>query len=185
MTRYTVGEELLVIHFTAKANSITDRYLPLLFNNEKVDIITIRNLVVKEHHKVHSEWADENSEKTCDGFILEDTESKNVAYNQYPRAIYGQTTDTADRMFKYHIESVADIKEKPMEFRLLTDYMDVLEEGIVDKSNSLSKPRKELFDRITEMVKNQFNKKLVKEAIHKDHPDITHYVLEDVEPATA
>lgn len=148
--RYEIGQELFVINFVFQSN--IDRqvsgiyHVPLLFDNEQPINVNILKLTVSEHHKVPNEWDTENK-LDCDGFMLR-ADDGTVYANQYPRASYGQTSDTANRRFNRHQrEDAADTKElialflkdttKFYEGNLMTDTMASIEKGIVDLSTFL------------------------------------------------
>lgn len=54
------------------------------------------------------------------GFIAEDKATKEVYFNQYPRAKYGQITDTEDRVF-ISSEKSPKIRERPYTLSELLD----------------------------------------------------------------
>ena len=79
MARYSVGEELFVIHFTISSSRVPELFsAPLRFWNEDVSNITIKKLVVTEHHRVLHDYAKEDEAPTCDGFILKDEFNKEL-----------------------------------------------------------------------------------------------------------
>ena len=98
-TRYTIGQEIEVIGFNyGFGNEVWFGHRPFAFNGADYPLsIELFNLKVTEHHQVA--WdQDPKGKKQYDGFILT-AEDGSVWYNQYPRASYSQTSDTADRRF--------------------------------------------------------------------------------------
>ena len=186
MARYSVGEELFVIHFTISNSRVSELFsAPLRFWNEDVSNITIKKLTVTEHHRVLHDYAKEDEAPTCDGFILKDEDGA-IWTNQYPRASYGQISDAADRLFwkdGYKFVGSERLNDViiPADMRLLTDYMWSLHEGIVKlPDDSLTPARQDLFARVVKQLKDEFNKELVSKALWDKHPDIRHYVLKDI-----
>ena len=183
MTRYNVGEELLVIHFMSVNTGQPELFRsPLRREMETIEKITIKKLTVKEHHRVLNQWANENEVPDCDGFILSDEEGK-IWHNQYPRASYGQLSDAGDRMFwskdgfQEHKKGITGI---PLEMRLVTDYAMSLHEGIESFPNDeLTPARKELFNCIEKKLKDEFNLMLVEESAFEDVPEIKCFVLKE------
>ena len=92
-TRFLVGEEVVVAGFVY-ANDFIGR----LNTFERPLGCVVKTLVIKEHHRVPGNYEIDNKPK-YDGFIAEDKATKEVYFNQYPRAKYGQVTDTEDRVF--------------------------------------------------------------------------------------
>ena len=98
-TRYIVGQEIEVIGFNyGSGKEVWFAPRPFAFNGAYYPLsIELFNLKVTEHHQVA--WdQDPKGKKQYDGFILT-AEDGSVWYNQYPRASYSQTSDTADRRF--------------------------------------------------------------------------------------
>ena len=98
-TRYIVGQEIEVIGFNyGFGKEVWFAPRPFAFNRAYYPLsIELFNLKVTEHHQVA--WdQDPKGKKQYDGFILT-AEDGSVWYNQYPRASYSQTSDTADRRF--------------------------------------------------------------------------------------
>ena len=154
MTRYTVGEELFVIHFTiSNTRSGVLFQSPLRFQYDNVSNVTIKKLVVTEHHRVLTEWDKDDAEPSCDGFVLKDEENA-IWHNQYPKASYGQVSDAADRMFwkaGYRYVASENLNDiiVPADMRLLTDYMYSLRGGIAKlPDDELTPARQELFYRV-------------------------------------
>lgn len=138
--RFEIGQTLFAIQFTNQADLDVKRIgvfsMPMRFNNEMPATIHFVKLTVTEHHKVPGEW---DNEEKYDGFILTD-EQGNRYGNQYPRASYGQLSDTSDRIFQ-RLESDADTESKkliqelkdtgkPYEYRLLSDVLESMLGGI-------------------------------------------------------
>lgn len=100
--RYQVGSKVpfLVIQYEASTgrkylNGFGSTFMPwegTLLN------IHVEMLECIEHHKVPNAY-DESDTPTldCDGFIFK-AEAGFIWHNQYPRASYGQVSDTADRI---------------------------------------------------------------------------------------
>jgi hypothetical protein len=192
MARYTVGEELFVVHIEVKNLSVVLRAsqfwtTPHLSVPDEIGKISIMKLKVMEHHRVRDNTTPDNAEPTCDGFVLVD-EQGNTWHNQYPLARYGQTTDVADRMFtRVFSGPVADLPPSlVVQTRLLSDFMDVLNNGInlpdMPNTRQLVPFWHSLFHAIKSKLKNDFNKILVEEVIWDDCPDIKHFVVKDDAP---
>lgn len=143
LTRATTGE--LVTPF----NFITP--VPQLF---KIQSMRFFDLTVTEHHKVPGEWSDE---KEYDGFIATD-KNGNIWHNQYPRASYGQLSDSADGNFSPALindlcreyrgredvsydDIIAMAAEKGVEpgTYSLTRFMDELDGGLLNDSGELDR----------------------------------------------
>jgi hypothetical protein len=91
--------------------------------DEQVQSSEIVYLTVVEHHRVPNSY-DQTNELTCDGYILE-TAGGERWFNQYPRASYGQVSDSADRQFHR-----ADWKESKYRYYIsLFSYMENLLHG--------------------------------------------------------
>lgn len=121
--RYTVGKKypfILIQHelyLTVDDRQVHLRYVdcpgrPYLPWEEGATLlgIALRMLTCAEHHKVPNEW-DEKNELTCDGFVFKDESDNTVWYNQYPRASYGQISDTNDRRVRLHEPDESKFKE--------------------------------------------------------------------------
>lgn len=166
MLRYNVGETLFVIHFTLKTDFKKSKVLfkmPYLNIEDEIEKITIKKLVVVEHHKVPNQWQDEHEPSVDNGFILNDSLGVTY-YNQCPKAGYGQITTTGDYRFNVHYGNKEDVNkmfdsEEPYEFHLLTDFMDNLEWGISDlllsKTEASKSYRKKLVN-LKNMIVHQF-----------------------------
>lgn len=205
-TRYCVGEKVLGISFTFKDEEFRGFFkLPFFYDTTPVEKIHIVELEVKEHHKVQSEYDNDDVEPKYDGFILTDREG-NVWHNQYPYAAYGQLSDTGNRRFRREITSEGEYDElhkqnTVFECHLLTDFVYSLDEGIERYKKALGEcdtrwkkedlgawkylknvklPMMEkLFNDIVEQLSNEFRKELKKVSILPDLPEITQYVLVD------
>lgn len=186
--RYKVSQELFVIHFdyTSLRNQesqlmAADFHLPLTFNiKEMPSAINLERLIVTEHHKVP--WdQDPEGKKECDGYLL--TDSTGVVFaNQYPKACYGQVSDTADYRFNTHYADDEDHtailraytkgEKKIYEYHLLSDVIcgmntriDIIDrnlskEGEVSPSNSpfFKEIKDQLLD-VLSQIKKEFREK--------------------------
>ena len=92
-TRFLVGEEVVVAGFV-----YDNDFIARLNTFVRPLGCVVKTLVIKEHHRVPGVYEKDNKPK-YDGFIAEDKATKEVYFNQYPRANYGQITDTEDRVF--------------------------------------------------------------------------------------
>lgn len=75
-------------------------------NGIKVTDFIFKVFTVTEHHRVPNEYDDKN-ELTCDGYVLRATDGKETDrnwHNQYPRASYGQLSDTGNGIFTLNAE---------------------------------------------------------------------------------
>lgn len=91
--RFSVGEEVVVAGFI-----YANDFIGNLNVFEKPLGCVIKTLVIKEHHKVPGSYETDDTLK-YDGFIAEDKVNKQVYFNQYPRAYYGQISDIKNRLF--------------------------------------------------------------------------------------
>lgn len=152
--RYQINEILPVIHFEFKGNSVLENALfkmPYLHYETPVSRINFKLLTVTEHHKVSWEY-DEEDKRVHDGYLLRD--EAGVTYsNQYPRASYGQVTDTADRRFDLYFgsdqEAEAFFKHAhdknllvPI-YHLMSDVLQDIQKGIVEITKILEKEHNE------------------------------------------
>lgn len=106
--------------------------------------IEVKMLTCVEHHKVPNEWDSSTPPKLdCDGFIFLDEETEIRWSNQYPRASYGQTTDTADRVVMRMFPDGTDYKALPedmvFEMELATYRIERIENGIYDAQAIIKK----------------------------------------------
>ncbi len=192
-TRFTVGEVLLGICFTIEGEENMGYVLPYLYNVNKVAKVNIVSLTVTEHHRVLNEWAPEGSDPDCDGFNLKDEAGK-VWHNQYPRASYGQLSDEGNRRFTMHVTETGQVKKmmdngEIFEVHLLTDVADKIHRGIKHFRENVESDHggrlellTELMEEIEEQLLEKYQKVLKEVPIWKEHPDITHFVLEDAPP---
>ncbi len=104
-----------------------------------VDIVDVKFIeaVCKEHHKVASEYDDKEQDKKYDGFIFEHEGMQ--AYNQYPRASYGQMGDSADRKISFFYAMFEKFggdcdaltnSDQYLEYSLFTTHMEHLERAL-------------------------------------------------------
>jgi hypothetical protein len=98
--RYKLNQKIWTIGLTLVNKESNKPVYPYGFlrpypNQFDITNIFFNELTVTEHHKVSGEWSDE---KQYDGFILKDTQDR-VWHNQYPRASYGQLSDSNDGLF--------------------------------------------------------------------------------------
>lgn len=103
--RYSIGQEIYVMSwlYTSGKHKSSSWSAPHMYGNpESPDGVKFVKLTVTEHHKVRSEYDEENSIPRCDGYIAHGiVDGVTTSYcNQFPRASYGQVTDTGDRIFK-------------------------------------------------------------------------------------
>ena len=70
--RYQVGEKLITVFFEIEGRKLSDWFImPYLYDMHKVEKVWLKELEVKEHHKVHWE-IDPEKKKDYDGYILHD-----------------------------------------------------------------------------------------------------------------
>src|SRR5690606_19708176 len=115
--RYQLNQELFVIHFDyaslrnqEKQFLAAEFLLPFMYGNKEVPSqVNLEMLTVIEHFR--TPWDQDPAEELKhDGYLLLDSQSEIYA-NQYPRASYGQVTDTADRRFNYYVTGQEDHKK--------------------------------------------------------------------------
>lgn len=195
--RYTVGKKLLVVCFFSNGEAPILGYgHPFMMGSDKYPSdIVIRELTVTEHHKVKWDYDKEEDEASYDGYLLKDTES-NIYANQYPKASYGQTTDSGNRLFTRHCDSVEELTvmlgcNEPTMFYLLSDFYRNMTEGIVKLTdrqsegeeseglNKLIQNLKKLKADIDSRVKSEFKMeyKMTTELVGEARRAITHAVL--------
>lgn len=188
MARYSIGEVLTTIQFKTRYDLDTfsfDRYEFFTDDTKKMykPQFEIIQLTVTEHHKVSSQWDTENN-LDYDGFKLVDSRNL-VWHNQFPKASYGQVTDTQDQIFK-RIDKLPEEKDDPIHLnypaktRLVTDYLDFLKRNVNRFDFEQSKRYCDLFERIEQKLLNNFNLVLKEEPSFPDEPkckDIAHFVL--------
>jgi hypothetical protein len=142
--RYSIGEKIYGISFLYEYQSGKNNGYRSPFGYDgyhKPYQIDIVDLIVTEHHKVHSQ-SDAECKKDYDGYKLKDNKDR-IWLNQYPIAspIYGQMMDTGNRMFKLEISSDQEIKKlfdknEPWEVFLVTSYY----QATVSNFEYMSKP---------------------------------------------
>lgn len=132
--RYEINQKLFAVNFSYPGNFNHGLYSQPLLNNDIIPSeINFIELQVTEHHKVPNSWGDIN-DKDCDGYLLKDADG-NPFVNQYPTASYGQLSDTGDRRFRKHIETIEQLeKGSPYEYHLLSDVLSDIYKGIDDLS---------------------------------------------------
>lgn len=136
--RYDLGEKLITISLriqypgsgSTPARLMHMHSLPSFYEYQNKGVrlhsVVFKELEVTEHHQVPGEW-DDNLQ--YDGYILIDREGQRWT-NQYPRACYGQVSDTADRVFYRDIPEDEErdipsfLKDKAPQTRLFTDLID-------------------------------------------------------------
>jgi hypothetical protein len=194
--RYSVGEKIYGISFQYESQSGKNRGYrqPFIFGElEKPSQIDIVELTVTEHHKVSSDW-DEQDKKNYDGYKLQDDKGQ-VWHNQYPTASYGQTTDTADRMFEIHVTDRCEIEKllkgtEPWQVYSVTSlYTDIARgvDELVKPDNRRKTDDEAWYDKRLELLKELKSdiENKMKElglvfktvAIWDKHPDITKSIL--------
>lgn len=157
--RYSVGQKLWTIGLelvSKKTGRTVNSFGFTAPNPELFEIskLFFNELTVTEHHRVPGEWSDDVQ---YDGFILNDSEGR-VWHNQYPRASYGQISDTCDGLFKTPLmeQLLAEQKasgaavdwdslcqqftqknQTPFKQYSLTRFMDDLAGGILDKDGKI------------------------------------------------
>lgn len=163
--RYEIGQTIFAVQFSFNTNGTNIKHfkMPFLINDDVPDQINFIRMAVAEHHKVPGEWDDTVK---YDGFILKDKD--NVKYaNQYPRAAYGQISDSGDRRFKIHVEREDETFAKVIngeivyEFHLLTDVLKDMRMGVYDLENSslnYTAKKAVLLKSLLEKTIEQFNK---------------------------
>jgi hypothetical protein len=189
MARYNVGDKLLTIQFKSERNENEGLCFgpwvsePHIFNVTENVQFEIVELTVTEHHKVSWEYDTENK-LDCDGFKLID--AKNIVWhNQFPKASYGQMTDSQDRIFNRRDELEEEkhnllFSQYPICTRLVTDFLKFLKQGFNCDNTSIRTVRVNLFLQIEQKLLNDFNLVLKEEPVFPDEPkckDITHFVL--------
>jgi len=106
--------------------------------------VEVKMLTCVEHHKVPNEWDASTPPKLdCDGFIFLDEETNVRWSNQYPRASYGQTTDTADRIVDRMFPDDTDYKALPgdmvLVMELATYRLEQIESGLRNAHDVIKK----------------------------------------------
>lgn len=131
--RYFPGQVIYGVAFVYANRELSNTQPPMLYDNEFPQAIRLIKLTVSEHHKVPNYW-DEKGVLDCDGYILLDDNGRRFT-NQYPRASYGQTTDTGDRLFSEDFQGDFDErlkreKEDPTSYILVEDMFATISEGV-------------------------------------------------------
>lgn len=188
--RYQVGEKLIVVSFQYQDDTGISRFsMPYSFHEKGIEKIWMKELEVKEHHKVSWEY-DSEDKKDNDGYILVDGENE-IYHNQYPRASYGQVSSEAD--FRFHrqmdLETYKNRRDSSSfhlyEHRLLTQVYSDIVEGIgyyakSDVPNARLEKLLQVKADLEKQLASEFKKKFVSKPIHEDHPDIVVWSLEDL-----
>jgi hypothetical protein len=131
--RYAVGQKIWTVFFhnmDAVFYPMWSPYIP--WQNKALPEIEFLQLTVVAHHKVHNEYDEKDAEPTCDGFILKDEQGR-IWHNQYPRASYGQTTDSADGLFRMSTE------HSRKEFNETLDFITTRREARVNGDDEIKK----------------------------------------------
>ena len=159
--RYQVGEKLIVVFFEIEGRQLSDwMIMPYMYNWSPVKKIWLKELEVKEHHKVHWEM-DPEKKPDYDGYILQD-QAGAFFHNQYPSAAYEQTSDSADYVFernfpggKDELELYFNDPKEPADFKLLPDVYRTIARGIASFTEMSSGSQKEPDDRkqVDELLK--------------------------------
>lgn len=185
--RYSIGETLYGVAFTYEGKNFASISPPMIWDDQMPKAFHFIQLEVTEHHKVLWDYDEPTAEKKYDGYKLKSSTGLPFT-NQFPRASYGQTTDTADRVFCQdvptdQIKAALDNEvNQPIEFILVTDIFSNLERGV--NSDKLLEARrtqlKGLRDRLLQEFEAKFpGKTLSTEPIWKEHPDITRGIVID------
>jgi hypothetical protein len=141
--RYYPGQELYGIAFSYESKDMSSYRAPMLHDTEYPSAIHILKLVVTHHHRVPNEYDDKpNPTLDNDGYLLMDTRDR-VFTNQYPRASYGQLSDTGNRVFTEDVkidfdERFKTEKNDPVEYILITDVYSDICKGIRDITRKLN-----------------------------------------------
>lgn len=190
--RFQVGEEIYAIHFKLAGHTglAAGGYVrPYIYTDAGVEKITIKKLVVKEHHKVP--WdQDPDGEKKYDGYVLTD-EKGVVWHNQYEKASYGQVSDTANWMFNLALtgdHNISYLRHSGTihEMEAVTVFYNSLAKGIEFHRNNGNDPSYTaklvaLSDDIKKMLKDEFGKELQPYDAYPSKPGIViHYKIVDV-----
>jgi hypothetical protein len=144
MSRFQVGQELFVIHFSIVGKLVNNFFtLPHERKIDEIGDITIKKLVVKEAHVVKdAHTGNDQDAPDLEGYILHDEDGVEF-FNQYPKANQTSGTGYEDLLFTHDI--VPDIEDqKPYQFRLLTSVVDYLLNG-EGLSAELASAREDLF----------------------------------------
>lgn len=187
--RYEIGEVIYGIHFGFEGMLPKNCHMFLKPTGpyfDKVKIVTIKKLVVIEHHKVRWMYDTDEQEARYDGYILKD-EKGDRWVNQYPRASYGQLSDTADRIFtKRDAMSDKEHAQEPIQFYSLPDFITEISDAIksLDKDDKydFNKSKNkylssfvELKEKILKQLKEEHNVELKEVSVFDDMPEITRF----------
>lgn len=182
--RYTPKEETVFIHVDYKPASMRfgSKYFPW---EDTLNSITLTKLTCIEHHRVPGEWDDVVQ---YDGFLFTDPEGNKWA-NQYPRASYGQISDTQNWVVRTRIND---------KYRKMTDiriYLDEVSQGVRDleregkkattaadtaKINFMATSLKAHFEDVRLKLIEQFNLEAIDEP-HENIPNFYNIVIRKVD----
>lgn len=199
--RYQVGEEIYALAFKSSEKKAVYTNASLIALPVIMDGVVFNKLTVIEHHKVpYSEST--NDALVADGYILVDETGKRYT-NQYPRASYGQISDSGDRIFT--IEEKGKSREylhalftneynEPVEFVSIQQEVATIQTLSSDKKFELNNPN--LFKKysdVYEMILTEFTKKYLGKKIEvvsyqfkmvdgtfESYPDILTAVVVDI-----
>lgn len=198
--RYNVGQKVWTIGLDLVSKKTGETTYPFSFrapHPEQYSIAQIffNELTVTEHHKVPGEW---DNEKKYDGFILIDGQNR-VWHNQYPRAIYGQLSDSSDDLFTTPLlkqllidnkskgidagwdglcKQFADIYKTPTHHYSLTRFMDDLAGGILDDDNTINNEREAIWPQLKD-IRDRVVKEFFEATGKTLEPYIWHLGIED------
>lgn len=134
--RYQVGQKLITVFFEIEERELSGWFImPYLYDHRKVKKIWLKEMEVKEHHKVA--WSeDPKGEKKYDGYILQDSDEKEFV-NQFPSAAMEQTSTEGDYLFeryfpggKDEVELYFNDPKEPADFKLLTEVYRRIKRGL-------------------------------------------------------
>lgn len=177
MARYKVGDDIMAIYFDYKdAWPPYPGKFPLIYGRGKPDEIKLFVLKVEEQHKVLGVDDASDEEKRYDGYILTASDGNRWS-NQWPRATYSQTDDTADRSFNmiFAGDDSITLQNMRQKYRVgvpicgyqLTTYYGHLMDGIWQSDDHKYKLElQEMATAIEELLMKEFKCKLV----HEHHP---------------
>lgn len=120
--RYEIGQKIWTF-FIQNTDGFMypffSRYNPLTANSLDFPKVEFLQLTVTEHVRVPGDWSDETEN---DGFKLAAPDGK-TWYNQYPRASYGQISDTQDGAFELALDLYKNDEQ------IVLAYLDDVKEG--------------------------------------------------------
>lgn len=160
--RYTVNEHTLFVNidFTMGDLRYGNLYLPW---HDKLNKITIRKLLCKEHHKV-PDCHDPNQELKHDGFIFVDETTDAPWYNQYPSASYGQIDDSNNWRVR-NADITSDLPLRELVMTDLSTYMCDLLRGISQLKDAKEEVNAGLLqdhlDALTKIVEEEYKMRVV------------------------